>query len=211
MRPSSDARRDLWRKTPPESSLVRARKKFAPGTDAKLLQTLLAAGLLASPVTAAWASGRLDEVVYFDIPQQRADLALTAFAEQADLTLIFPYEKVSEITANRLIGEYSIEEAISRLLANTPVKMAVSANGQLSIIAQATGESDIVHRRNKLSHALMTIMAAMFGAREGMAQDVEQGVLEEVTVTGIRASMTRSRDVKRRSEERRVGNECRCR
>src|SRR5688500_4974934 len=166
MRPSSDARRDLWRKTPPESSLVRARKKFAPGTDAKLLQTLLAAGLLASPCAAAWASGRLDEVIYFDIPQQRADLALTAFAEQANLTLIFPYEKVSEITANRLHGEYSIEEAIARLLANTPVKMAVSRNGQLSITAEATGESETVYKRNKLSHAVMTVLAAVFGARE---------------------------------------------
>src|SRR5687768_8287577 len=179
MRSRRDAPRNVWRKTPPESSLQRARKKFAPETDAKVLHTLLAAGLLVSPAT--WASGRQDEVIYFDIPQQRADLALTAFAEQADLTLIFPYEKVSEITANRLIGEYSIEEAIARLLANTPVKMAVSANGQLSIIAaQATGESGTVHKRNKLSHALMTFMATVFGAREGLAQDVEQGVLEEV-------------------------------
>ena len=196
MRSTSDARA-AWRKSPCESSLRRARKKFAPEADAKLLQTLLAAGLLAGP-GAAWAGSRLDAVVYFDIPQQRADLALTAFAEQADLTLIFPYEKVSEITANRLLGEYSIEEAISRLLANTSVKMAVSANGQLSIIAeQTTGESETVRTKSKLSHAIMTFMATVFGAREGLAQDVEQGVLEEVTVTGIRASMTRSRDVKR--------------
>lgn len=195
MRSTHHERQDAWRKTPPESSLQRARKKFAPETDAKVLHTLLAAGLLVSPAT--WASGRLDEVIHFDIPQQRADLALTAFAEQANLTLIFPYEKVSEITANRLIGEYSIEEAIARLLANTPVRMAVSANGQLSIIAEQAGESGTVHKRNKLSHAVMTFMATMFGAREGLAQEVEQGVLEEVTVTGIRASMTRSRDVKR--------------
>src|SRR5688572_15929820 len=174
MRPSSDERRDPWWKTPPESSLRRARKKFAPEADAKLLRTLLAAGLLASPVAASWASGRLDDVIYFDIPQQRADLALTAFAEQANLTLIFPYEKVSEITANRLIGEYSIEEAIARLLANTPVKMAVSANGQLSIIAEQTaGESGTVYKRNKLSHAIVTFMATVFGAREGLAQEVE--------------------------------------
>ena len=43
-------RRDPWWKTSRRSSLQRARKKFAPGTDAKLLRTLLAAGLLASPV-----------------------------------------------------------------------------------------------------------------------------------------------------------------
>lgn len=193
----SGQRRNLWRKTSRQSSLRRARKKIAPETDAKVLRSLLAAGLLASPAMTAWAGDKLDEVIYFDIPRQRADLALTAFAEQANLTLIFPYEKVSESTANRLVGEYSIEEAIARLLANTPVKMAVRPNGQLSIVAEQVGESATVQQRNKLSHALVTLMAAVFGSREGLAQEVQQGVLEEVTVTGIRASMTRSRDVKR--------------
>src|SRR6188474_533408 len=111
----ANSRPGLWRKTSRQSSLQRAKKKIALEADAKVLRALIATGLLASPAVAAWASDRLDEVISFDIPRQRADLALTAFAEQANLTLIFPYEKVSDITANRLVGEYSIEEAIARL------------------------------------------------------------------------------------------------
>lgn len=56
----------------------------------------------------AWPGGTPpDAVIPFDIPQQRADVALTTFAEQANLTLIFPYDKVNEITANRLVGDCS--------------------------------------------------------------------------------------------------------
>lgn len=57
--------------------------------------------------------------VHFDIPRQRADLALTKFAEQADLTLVFPYDQVREKMANQVVGEYALEEAIALLLADT--------------------------------------------------------------------------------------------
>ena len=60
-----------------------------------------------------------DEAILFDIPRQRADRALTRFAEQADLTLIFPFEEVREKTANRLVGPYPKEEAVEVLLAGT--------------------------------------------------------------------------------------------
>ena len=59
------------------------------------------------------------ELVYFDIPQQRADVSLTQFAEQANLTLIFPYDNVRRKTANRLEGHYTVQAAVNILLAGT--------------------------------------------------------------------------------------------
>ena len=59
------------------------------------------------------------DTIFFDIPQQRADLALTEFAEQADLTLVFPPELVREAPTNALVGKYTLEEGIQLLLAGT--------------------------------------------------------------------------------------------
>jgi TonB-dependent receptor len=189
----------VWRKAQTESSSGSASRKIAPeGHEKALIQWLAVGFLLAQPSLAWTQSRRFDDVIAFDIPRQRADLALTRFAEQADVTLIFPYDKVSGITANSLVGEYSIEEALQRLLSNTQLQTAVSDRGQLSIVLkEPEGETGAVQKRNKVSHAIMGILASVVGAREAAAQDAEPGVLEEVTVTGIRASMTRSMDIKR--------------
>src|SRR5688572_12661997 len=57
-----------------------------------------------------------DQVVRFEIPRQRADKALIEFAEQADLTFIFPVEKARKVTANAVQGEFTPGTAISLLL-----------------------------------------------------------------------------------------------
>ena len=43
-----------------------------------------------------------NEIIQFDIPRQQADMSLIKFAEQADLTLIVPFDQVRKITTNRL-------------------------------------------------------------------------------------------------------------
>lgn len=59
-------------------------------------------GLLVTVGFASVAAGETGEPrVLFDIPSQRADKALTAFAEQVGVTLVFPFDLVSQTTANR--------------------------------------------------------------------------------------------------------------
>ncbi|MBB3062491.1 TonB-dependent receptor [Microbulbifer rhizosphaerae] len=53
------------------------------------------------------------------------------------------------------------------------------------------------YKRNKLSEVIITVMASAIGSHQALAQ--EQSTLEEVTVTGIRASLERSMDIKRES------------
>lgn len=55
-----------------------------------------------------------NDTVSFDIPRQRADLALIAFAEQADRTLLFSFDETKEKTANRLSGRYEVVAAVAR-------------------------------------------------------------------------------------------------
>jgi hypothetical protein len=51
-----------------------------------------------------------EKSIVFDIPAQRADLSLISFAEQANMTLLFPFNKLKEKRANRLSGKHSIKE-----------------------------------------------------------------------------------------------------
>ena len=146
--------------------------------------------------------GLLSKKNDFNIPKQRADLALTTFAQQADLTLIFPYDKVREVTANGLHGNYSIEEAIEILLLNTGLRMVVNNNDQLMIIRD-TNNQELVQmpKKSKLSTAIVAILSAVFGSQQASAQG-SSGVedrLEEVVVLGIRQSMQRNMDIKRDS------------
>ena len=51
-----------------------------------------------------------DLLIEFNVPEQRVDLALTQFAEQAGITLLFPSDAVGDVMASRLVGEYSASE-----------------------------------------------------------------------------------------------------
>ena len=69
----------------------------------------------------------------FDIPQQRADLALTEFAKQANTTLLFPFDLAEKETANALKGEYTIELGIVKLLEGTGLYPVADESGLFSV------------------------------------------------------------------------------
>ena len=151
---------------------------------------------------AAWAENNsLDKIIQFDIPQQRADLSLTEFAEQADITLIFPFDDATEIIANKLTGRYSIEDAAKLLVVNTKLSVKIDEKGLLTITTnQSHEELDSMHNKNKLS-AIIGLLTSVAGT-QAIAQDTPAAPaateqVEELMVTGIRGSLQRSMDVKR--------------
>jgi iron complex outermembrane receptor protein len=117
------------------------------------------------------------EIISFNIPQQRADLALTLFAEQANLTLIVPFDEVRDRTANRLVGEYPIEEAIDVLLHDTGLKPTFKQQLVLSIATdEASGPEG--ENMNVKKTGLATFLASLFVTSGAVAQ-----TLEEIIVT----------------------------
>jgi iron complex outermembrane receptor protein len=60
-----------------------------------------------------------DLLIEFNVPEQRVDLALTQFAEQAGITLLFPSDAVGDVMASRLVGEYSA--SVSRNLPDSNI------------------------------------------------------------------------------------------
>ena len=85
----------VWGKTIAHSSNQHAGMVRAVEGDERAFIVCVVLALLMTVSTTIMADDAGNsERIPFDIPQQRADLALTQFAEQADLTLIFPFDEV---------------------------------------------------------------------------------------------------------------------
>ena len=133
-------------------------------------------------------------VMDFDIPSQRADLSLTQFAEQADITLIFAYDLAKDKTANRLVGRYETREAIELLLGDTGLKPTFGEDEFINIEAVATpaAKGDQVTTSKKTG--FVAAVAAFFAtvgaaAQDGANEDNTEDVIdfgEEIIVTGSR-------------------------
>lgn len=190
----------VWRKKIISSSIPHADKKTAPGANERVAFHAMALSAFLGVSPCAMAADNTvgpyktsTNVIRFDIPQQRADLSLTEFAKQANITLIFPYDNVRDIVTNKLVGKYTVAEAVTLLLAGTALKVTISDKGLLTITtAESEEETDPMHK-NKLSTAILGIVTSVAGTHS-LAQEAP---VEELMVTGIRGSLQRSMDVKR--------------
>jgi iron complex outermembrane receptor protein len=187
-----------WWKKQSLSSYRCAEEILPPRMFDKVLFSSLVVSCLVFNSPAALARPEVLSKKYdFDIPRERADLALTAFAEQANLTLIFPYDKVKEIEAHKLSGHYSISDALDILLRNTGLRMVVDTSGQLMIIQNTNNqESEEMPKKSTLSTAIVAIISSVFTSQYAGAQE-NAAAVEEVIVTGIRQSLQRNMDIKR--------------
>ena len=143
----------------------------------------------------AFAASSADDRVQFNIPRQRADLALILFAEQADLTLIVPFEDVRDKTANPVIGEFRVGEAALMLLEGTGLNATFREQLVLAIAADPATEPVAGPEGGEMNNSktvhLGAILASMFAATGAAAQDVDLALnpgdeVEEIIVTGTR-------------------------
>lgn len=67
--------------------------------------------------------------MHFDIAAQPAASGLNEFARQADVTLIFSYDSVSGVTSRPLLGWFSVDEGLARLLHGTGLSYRKSSDG----------------------------------------------------------------------------------
>ena len=119
----------------------------------------------------------------FDIPSQRADRALTAFATQADVTLVFPFDLVSRTKANALVGRFGVAEGLDLLLEGTGLQGVASEPSQIAIEKTvATGEMTSVNKRQTgLFGAIIALLSGNAVAQTGPVAPA--AALEEITVT----------------------------
>lgn len=141
----------------------------------------------------------LAQIKQFNISKNKADIALTEFAQQSNLTIIVPYDKVVAIDTQELVGTYSVIDAATTLLEGSGLYLSVNSNGQLFIRTNndLEGKQAMLHK-NKLSTAVVLAISSLATA-QSLAQDSQAGSVEEITVTGYRGSLLKSLDEKRNS------------
>ena len=127
-----------------------------------------------------------DQKIRFDIPPQRADLSLTAFAKQARLTLIVPFDLVRDKTTNGLAGEYEIEEAVRILLRGTGLEAEVGDDNRLKIsVGQPLGGRQNMNDNTAKPAGILALFAALLAGAPATADEAPDapGILEEIVVT----------------------------
>ncbi|MDE0453428.1 MAG: TonB-dependent receptor [Gammaproteobacteria bacterium] len=137
-----------------------------------------------------------EQTFEFDIPAQAAHTALTEFAEQADLTLVFPDDVVRRKSANALIGRHTLQEGVDILLAGTGLTPVFSNEMVLSISADeqptTKGNTMEIKKTPPLLKRLGTAIAASLfttSAASGAAAEQQEEAerwIEEITVTAER-------------------------
>ena len=119
----------------------------------------------------------------FDIPKQRADLALITFAEQADQTLLFSFDETNTKSANQVVGKFGVVEALELLLAGTGLSISVSNEGQLKVDEDQTSqrETAMEHERSKTQRsAFRRVFAAFAGLLLGTGAAAEDASNDSV-------------------------------
>jgi len=145
--------------------------------------------LMAMSAASLADDARNSRKIYFDIPQQQADTSLTQFAEQAGLTLIFPYDEVRENMANQLVGRFDVEQGVEMLLAGTGLTSKFSDDGVLTIVKDSHSVLEGEQMNTNKNAGLVAFLASIFavGANAQNAPDTSDiGVLEEIIVTSQR-------------------------
>lgn len=170
----------------PRSRVVRARharRRTGPGICTWLAGWLLLLTLL-EPVNAG-----PDRRVYYNIEPQSADQALIEFARQSEVSVLFPTERINQITTHRLQGVYVMEEALDVLLRDTGLLPELSAPGVLAIKLSTTrsGDDDM-GTTNRKTTGLAAMVASFTTALLGQSAAAQTGTgdtlsLEEVIVT----------------------------
>ena len=131
----------------------------------------------------------------FNIDSGYADASLIQFAKQANLTIIFPYEKVQSRRANFLKGSFTIEQGMNRLLDGTGLAASFERDGVVTIKRISIRDTVVVDKS-----LLQEIVDLFTGKGDNLVTFPEEPLsIELIEVRGIRGSMDWALDIKQES------------
>ncbi|MEM8937383.1 MAG: TonB-dependent receptor [Pseudomonadota bacterium] len=123
-------------------------------------------------VISSQASSNEDEAKYnFNIPQLSVYDALNAIANRSRSSAIFPYDQANKLTANKVRGRYSLDEALSLALDGTGLTAHVTPFGAITIVANDESiREDSMRTKSVLLGAASTVIAGAIAATTARAQ-----------------------------------------
>ncbi|MHA6719243.1 TonB-dependent receptor [Sphingomonas sp. RS6] len=126
----------------------------------------------------------------FDVSPQPARTGIPQFAHQAGIQILVPGSLADNLRVNRVKGSLDVAAALRLLLEGTNLE-PVRAGGAIVLRRRAVSE------RASLMPASVEVGSAPSQMGAGMAPQEAPSEAEEIVVTGIRASLQQSIDVKR--------------
>jgi outer membrane receptor protein involved in Fe transport len=141
---------------------------------------------------------------YFHISEQQAGAAMLEFAQQAEVSILFPHGMFTDVKANRLEGKYELKEALEILLAGTDIAASVVAEGRQVLVSvdksnnhnqlnEGNTEMNKSSRLKLLASTIVGIVAQGAGGAAAQAQEAAetpQSSVEEISITGSRIQRT---------------------
>jgi TonB-dependent receptor len=159
---------------------------------------------IAQPAIAAAATQASQSTHFYDIPAQPLGTALSTYAEVSGVDLVANPAAVKGKRSHAIKGNFSPEEALSEILRGTSLDYRMSSNGSVIVggttayIPAAAGASNGDVDSYQLAQNAPQPQPAP--AEDNPASpNPDQGV-EQIVVTGVRASLERSRDIKRNAQ-----------
>ena len=140
-----------------------------------------------------------------DIPAGTADVALKALAEQTEFLTLFQSDDVEQVRTQAIKGPFTVEEALVRILADTPLAfdlikrgvIVVRHNNLLASISSEkslTGNETMQNNQSLFKRVAGLLAAAMLAPATGAAETeaseakTDSKFIEEIIVTARRTS-----------------------
>jgi TonB-dependent receptor len=162
---------------------------------------VIGAALCGAVAFAAACSPSFAQIKQFDIPSEEAGKSLPAFAHQAGVEVIAPGDKLHGLITPEIKGVYEVDIALERLLKGTGLIARRTAEGRIAISPPAKEQTEEREGMSPVLKNSVSTLALIFGiVSAGSASAQDSQVLETVTVTGIRASLHSSQQIKQNSD-----------
>lgn len=195
----------LWRKIKLGSSCIPAQTKNARvewkifGVVTSLLFLVMA---FFNEALSTESSKRLD----FNIPKQTAFSSLIQFAEQADITFMFPVNNIENVETNSVVGKYTSSKALELLLKDTKLEVISDEKGKISILLDSSLERNNMfnNKKSKIAASVFAVLSSVANAQVATNESNQKTTnsteeVEVISVSGIRQSLTAVADFKKNS------------
>ena len=163
--------------------------------------TIVCAICFSSTSAAATNGPQQTRTYHLDLPEQTVATALNSLSEQTDIQVLFPYDIAAQLRSEPLLGRFSIELALERLLRDTGLHGGLTSSGVITI--SQTGSESTTNQNGKgkrmnikNSTKRKTLLAGLVGlfAAGGTAQVAAQGgeaatsqsAIDEIIVTATK-------------------------
>jgi outer membrane receptor protein involved in Fe transport len=143
-----------------------------------------AVAILAAAAFACAAAAEDNREIRFSIPAQSADAALTAFARQAGVSVLFPYDAVAALQAKEVVGSYRILDALEILLEGTGLEATLQSGERLTVrLREGAADAELERKR------FLAGLSRKEARAERVVPELETprtAAFEQITVTGSR-------------------------